>query len=279
MNLTDVLTEIQLNEGLFIEGNFKDKKGLIAKAVNTIYDIFSKPVAEELLEGLGRTKFKALPLFSNKREWAGAYTNEAFSDDLKHYLSKHEKEYYKNPNRFNKKTIDKREKNILNSLDNQKIVINPDSLKKNGVDNYALVLIHELIHAAYPYSKSLVKVCNDIYNIFKSNWNSDGEAFFISKVLRGTINREKESSKISEILPYIISDDIHTEFLTEKGTYKLIDYLKSCGVLNLKEGREFWEKKFQKMIENNKKGVSKFYKKIYNMRKKIGISYRKEDED
>ena len=278
MNLTDVLTEIQLNEGLFLQGNYRDKKGLIVNAVDIIYDIFSKPVAEELMDGLGRTKFKTMPLFSKNRESYNAYTNEAFANDLRHTLKRGEKQYYKNPNNINKKFIDKREKNILDNLNNKKIVVNPETIRKKK-GNYALILVHELIHVAYPYSESLVKACEDIYKIFKENWNPDGEAFFISKVLRGTINRDGSSSKISEILPYIVSDDINTEFLTEEGTYKLINYLKTCGLLNLKDGKEFWEKKFKNMIEKNKEGVPKFYKRIYNMRKRFGATYSKEDED
>ena len=277
MNITEVLNEMKLNEGLFLQGNYKDKKSLIANAVNVIYDIFSKPVAEELLEGLGRTKFKTMPLFSKDRKDSGAFTNSGFVNDRKDFLDKHKEDYYKSPNRFNKDT-EKIEKEVQRNLGNQKIILNPKDIRKSG-DDYALKIIHELIHVAYPYSKSLVKACEDIYDIFKDNWNPEGGTFYISKVLRGTLDREGASSKKSEILPYIISNDIYTEFLTKEGTYKLIDYLKKSGLLNLKdEGKTFWDNEFNKMIENNKKGVPNFYKKVYAQRKRMGVPSQK-DED
>lgn len=270
MNLTDVLVEIQLNEGLFLQGNYKDKESLIPNAINAIYDIFSKPIAEELLEALSRTKFKTIPVFSKHRKNYGAYTNAAFVDNIKDDIARNKDDYYKNPNRSNK-GIEKLEKTIQKNLDNQKIVVNPKYIKKRG-ESYALDIIHELIHAAYPYSKSLVKACENMYKIFKTNWNPEGEEFYISKVLRGTLDRESASSEKSEILPYIISNNIHTEFLTEEGVHKLINYLKNSGLLNLKgQGKIFWENEFKKMIENNKKGISNFHKSIYAQRRRMGI--------
>ena len=273
MNISDVLKvlcEARLDEGLFLQGNFKDKKGLTASTTNIIYDIFSKPIAEELLEAIGRTKFKTMPLFSRDRKDTGAYTNGAFMNDKKDFLDKHKKEYYKKLDYFNK-SIEKTERRVAKNLDNQKIVLNSKYIKKEG-DAYPLVIIHELIHVAYPFSKSLVKACEDIYKIFKENWNPDGGTFYISKVLVGSLDRDNSSSRKSEILPYIISDDIHTEFLTEEGTHKLIDYLKNSGLLNLgDEGKKFWDDKFNKMLKSNNKGVSSFYKQVYNYRKKQGL--------
>lgn len=277
MNLTDVLTQIQLNEGLFLQGKYKDKGSLITSAINIIYDVFSKPIAEELLEGLSRTEFKTMPLFSRDRKNTGAYTNNGFINDIREFIDSHKEDYYKKPKGYNK-LIKKNEKEVQRNLGSHKVVLNPRIIKEQG-DNYALIIAHELIHVAYPYSKDLVKACEDIYDIFKNNWNPESGTFYISKVLRGTLDRENSSSKKSEILPYIISDNIHTEFLTEEGTQKLINYLKGSGLLNLEgQGKIFWDNEFQKMIENNKKGVPDSYRKIYAQRKRMGVPPQK-DED
>ena len=235
MNITAVLNEIKLNEGLFFTGKYRDKESVVETAKQAAEILFTEEFYNHLMFGLEKTKLRTMSALESHRGGKNnaAYANsvdvESFEegskalDDLKKA----------NPKLYNalKYRVYKR---ATKTIDHQKIVINPKYMKKQtgdaGFTNKVLTVLHEMIHIIQPYTPSLRKVENNIYNIMKEGWNDKYGEFMISRVLLNT--DIPDVNKKNEVFTYIVSNRIYTEYLTKKGVENLIDYLKNCGLIN-----------------------------------------------
>lgn len=252
MNLTDVLTEMRLNEGYFFSSKYKDKEGLIQTALQVIDIIFSKETAKDIRFGFNRTKFREMASRDSERKNGTAgYNNNPDTDSFDSAVSKYgkehpeaEKDIYKVRSKFYKKAN--------KALDKPRIYLNTKQWKEKNFNDAqkVMTLIHEMIHTVQKYTPSILKAQKDIYNIYKENWKGPGP-FSLAKVMLGSDEFASEA-RLSEILTYLVSDVTYTEYLTKEGVEKLISYLKNCGLINPNDELGFWKSKFEEMRDNNK---------------------------
>ena len=254
MNITDVLNEIQLNEGYFFSSKYKDKEGILDATLQVIDEIFTPEFAKALRYGYGRTHFREMSARdAKKRGHTSGYSNNVDVEEM----DKRIEDYVKEHPEAKEQGIRLKAKSYKwasRALNNQKIFLNTRAWKERGFDVTRKIqtLMHEMIHTIESYTPEIKKVANNIFKIYKNNWRGPGD-FSIAKINLG--EDHKDADRLSEIFTYIVSDRLNTEFLTEQGVERLIAYLKKCGLINPNDRFGYWDSKFEEMREDNKKGA------------------------
>lgn len=253
MDIITVLNEMRLNEGYFFSSKFKDKEALIPSALQVIDAIFSKQTANDIRFGFNKTKFREMSeRDKEKRFGVAGYNNSPDIEGFETFISNFRKN---NPNK--EKNINKVRtrlyKKATKALDKPKIYLNVKEWEKQNLSDAhkILTLVHEMIHTVQKYTPGIIKAEKDLYNIYKNNWVGP-KPFSLSKILFGTNNLASEARPV-EIFTYLVSNGVHTEFLTKEGVEKLISYLKHCGLINPNDELGFWETRFEEFREDNKK--------------------------
>lgn len=260
MTLKELLGQQKdLNEGYFLSSKYKNES-VIEKGRAFIKANFSEKFASDLLFSLDRTEVRKSSKLKGKD--AHGYStvvdvengdevinNAKISPDTKYKI---------------RKSMYKRA--IKNNIDKQKIYLADDNDKIENVATF----VHEIIHNASPYTPIIKQVNKRIFDIVKNNWDLEdaGIPFNISTFLAGY--RLNYADKVSECLTYIISNEVHTECLTEEGTEALIKYLKTCGILN--PLTNFWRTVFSKMrIRNKNEDLRKELIEVNSLISKLGM--------
>ena len=251
MNITEVLNEIQLNEGYFFSSKYKDKEGILDATLQVIDEIFTPKFAKDLRFGYNRVHFREMSGKDFKKKgYTSGYSNNVDVDELDKRFADYVKQHPEAKGFADKLRV-KSYKYAKKALNNQKIFLNTRAWKEKDFDVTRKIqtLMHEMIHTIESYTPEVKKAANDILKIYKDNWRGPGD-FSIAKINLG--KECKDADRLSEIFTYIVSDRLNTEFLTEEGVEKLIAYLKKCGLINPNDKFGYWDSKFEEMREDNK---------------------------
>ena len=243
---------MKLNEGYFLPSKYKDKEDIIDSAKQFMEVIFSDKFYKDMMFGLNRTKFRNMSTRKGNKEITSGFANTVDIDAFE-YAAKKNKLDTADPKAYNQ-VRNKLYKRATKALGQQKIFFNKKFWGRKDETDKILLLVHEMIHVVQPYTADLKKTQEKIYRIFKESWKDKSKPFSLSKILLDSPDGTDEglAGRVSEIIPYIISDGIYTKYITEEGTKKVIDCLKNSRLINPNDEFGFWDTRFENMIEDSK---------------------------